>query len=86
MNIRVTNLSTNIIEQDLVRMFSVYGTVGFVVIVRNKKDGRSRGNAFIEMPIYAQGEQAVVALNNKELDGKIITVEEIEYQAGEFNN
>lgn len=86
MNILVYNLSVNIIGEDLTKLFSIYGTVGFVVIIRDKKSGRSKGNAFVEMPIQGQGEQAILGLHQKEIDGLKISVQEINYTAGEFNN
>lgn len=86
MNILVSNLSANIINDDLNKLFSVYGEVSFVVVVRDRKSGRSKGNAFVEMPQENQGEQAILALHHKEFDGTIISVQEIEYKAGEFNN
>jgi len=86
MNIHVDNLSVNVIEDDLRKLFTTYGTVGFVVIVRNATNGRSKGIAYVDMPVHAQGKQAISALNDTELDGKRITVREIEYRAGEFNN
>ena len=86
MNILVTNLSANIISDDLSQLFSVYGEVSFVAVVRDKKSGRSKGSAFVEMPLEAQAEQAILALHYKELDGQKITVQEIKYKAGEFNN
>ncbi len=85
MNIHISNLSVNIIESDLQKLFTAYGKVGFVVIVR-RTNGRSNGNAFVDMPVHAQGQQAITALNNMKLDGEKITVREIEYRAGEFNN
>ncbi|HWJ89998.1 MAG TPA: hypothetical protein VNR87_02755 [Flavisolibacter sp.] len=86
MNIHITNLSFNIIEAELRKVFAVYGVVGFVVILRDRLNGRSKGNAFVEMPIQAQGEQAILGLDRSELDGKKIGVREMEYRAGEFNN
>jgi RNA recognition motif-containing protein len=86
MNLHVTNLSIQIIESDLEKLFSVYGQVTYVVIVRDKKTGQSRGHAFVEMPMQAQGEQAIFALHHSMLDGIRINVREIEYRAGEFNN
>ncbi|HEU4469939.1 MAG TPA: RNA-binding protein [Flavisolibacter sp.] len=85
MNIHISNLSSSIIEGDLSKLFTVYGEVSFIVIVRSK-NGRSKGDAFIEMPIRSQAEQAVRALHLTELDGLRISVKEIEYRAGEFNN
>lgn len=86
MNILVSNLSSNIISNDLVELFSVYGAVSYAAIVRDKKSGRSKGNAFLEMPRENEGEQAILALNHLLLDGKEIIVQEIIYKPGEFNN
>jgi len=86
MDIHVTNLSKSIIAEDLKKLFSAYGLVGFVVIARDSKKGQSLGIAFIEMPHIFQAQQAVLALNNMKLDGMCICVNEIEYRAGEFNN
>jgi len=86
MNILVSNLSSNIIADDLIAMFSVYGEVSYAAVVRDKKSGRSKGNAFLEMPHEAEGEQAIFALNHSLVDGMEITVQEIIYKPGEFNN
>ena len=67
-------------------MFSKYGEVQFVMIERDKKTGRSHGNAFVEMPVQAQAIQAIRALDKSEIDGQTISVYEIEYKAGEYNN
>lgn len=86
MNILVCNLSVNVINSDLLKLFSHYGEVGYVSIVRDQKSSRSKGTAFLDMPHGVQGEQAILALNDSLLDGKKITVQEILYKAGEFNN
>ncbi len=86
MNILISNLSVNIINNDLLKLFSTYGVVGYVAIVRDQKSGRSKGTAFLDMPNGAQGEQAILALNHSLLEGKEISVQEILYKAGEFNN
>ena len=86
MNLRVTNLSLHVVENDLQKLFSKYGEVEFVMIERDKKTGRSQGNAYVEMPVQAQAVQAIRALDRSEIDGQTIAVYEIEYKAGEFNN
>jgi RNA recognition motif-containing protein len=86
MNIHIANLSLNIAETDLKKLFSAYGEVGFVVIIRDKSNGRSKGNAFVEMPVQSQGDQAIRALNRMLIDGQEISVREMQYEAGEFNN
>lgn len=86
MHILVSNLSVNVMNDDLIQLFSTYGTVSFSAVVRDSKTGRSKGRAFVEMPFEAQGEQAISALNGTALDGKEMTVQKIESKAGEFNN
>ena len=86
MHILVSNLSIDVINDDLIQLFSTYGEVSFSAVVRDKKNGRSKGRAFIEMPFEAQGEQAISALNGALLDGHEISVQKIEAKAGEFNN
>jgi RNA recognition motif-containing protein len=86
MHILVSNLSVNIINDDLIKLFSPYGEVSFSAVVRDKRNGRSKGRAFIEMPYEAEGEQAISALNGTEIDGTEISVQKIESKAGEFNN
>ena len=86
MNIVVTNLSLNIIEEDLFKLFSAFGRVANVRIMRNHNDGRSVGNAYIHMPVQAQAEQAIRALHRMMVDDQEISVRELEYKPGEFNN
>lgn len=86
MYILISNLSINVINNDLVQLFSTYGEVSFSVVVRDKNSGRSKGRAFLEMPYEAQGQQAISALNGAWLDGKELSVQKIENKAGEFNN
>ena len=86
MNILVSNLSANINSNDLAQLFATYGEVSFVVIVRDAQSGRSKGDAFLEMPNEAEAEQAISALNHQLLDGREMVVQEIAYTPGEFNN
>lgn len=86
MHILVSNLSLNIIDDDLQKLFSLFGEVSYSAVVRDRKTGRSKGRAFVEMPFEAQAQQAIAALNGTEWDGTEITVQKIESKAGEFNN
>ena len=86
MNILVSNLSESINNSDLVSLFSAFGNVSYAAIVREKRSGRSKGTAFLEMPFEAQAEQAITALHLSFLVGKRILVQEIIYKPGEFNN
>lgn len=78
MNIRIFNLSHNVNDTDLRKMFSTYGTVTSAEVARNKHNGRSNGIALVEMPIEHEARQAIFSLDKKELGGKIISVMEVD--------
>src|ERR1043166_2190253 len=74
MNLYVSNLSFQTTEESLNTMFSKYGTVSSVKIILDRETQRSRGFAFVEMPSEAEGNEALSALNNKEVDGRVMGV------------
>jgi RNA recognition motif-containing protein len=79
MNIHVSNLHINLIESDLQRLFSPYGEIASVSIVRDKLNNRSKGRAYIDMPVDKQAQKAILDLDGHDLKGKIITVTELRY-------
>ncbi len=76
MDIQVFNLSLNIGDADLKKLFSPFGKVNSVNVVRDKLNGRSKGNALIVMPVEVEAKQAIVSLNQTMMDGKRIKVTE----------
>lgn len=86
MNIHVSNLSQNTIDADLRKLFSSYGEVLSAVVLRDKLNGRSRGTAFIDMINDAHGGLAVSGLHKTVLNGKEISVSEIEYSPTKYKN
>src|SRR3954454_15829559 len=74
MNLYVSNLSFQITEESLNKIFSKYGTVNSVKIILDRETQRSRGFAFVEMSSEAEGKEALSALNNKEVDGRMMNV------------
>lgn len=79
MHVHISNLHSNIIESDLQRLFSQYGEVELVQLVRDKLNHRSLGHAYINMPVRKQALQAIVSLNGTQLQNKKITVLEVVY-------
>ena len=77
MNIQVSNLNLNLIESDLQRLFTPYGEVGSINIIRDKLNNRSRGKALIDMPVNIEARQAIISLHGKLFGGKTINVIEI---------
>ena len=80
MHLHISNLSSNIIETDLYKMFSRFGEVENVKIVRDRLNNRSRGRAFVEMPMPNAARAAIVQLHNSQSNGRKISVAEVEYQ------
>ena len=86
MNIHVSNLSLNVIDADLKKLFAAYGEVSSAVIIRDRLNGRSKGSALIDMVNDAQGRQAVLCLDQTVIDGKAITVTEIRFSLQDNKN
>jgi RNA recognition motif-containing protein len=74
MNIYVGNLSYDVTDADLRKVFSEYGELAEVTVISDKFSGRSKGFGFVEMPDDAQADAAIKALNGIELKGRTITV------------
>jgi RNA recognition motif-containing protein len=74
MNIFVAKLNFKTKKEDLEAAFAQFGQVTSCKIVRDKETGRSKGYGFIEMPNDAEANQAIIAMNEKEFDGRVIAV------------
>ena len=72
----IGNLSFNATNQDLEDMCGEFGTVQSVNIIEDRETGRSRGFAFVEMSSNEEAQNAISALNGKEIDGRSLTVNE----------
>lgn len=76
MNIFVGNLSNDVQEEDLMNLFSEFGQVKEVKIIRDMFSQQSKGFGFVEMPGLADAQKAINALNTKEVKGKKLLVNE----------
>ena len=76
MRIYVGNLSFNADEQQIENLFAPLGQVASVHLIRDHATGRSRGFGFVEMTDAAAGRAACETLNQQELDGRRLTVNE----------
>ena len=72
----VGNLGFDVTDQDLKDLFAEYGEVLSANVITDRQTGRSRGFGFVEMADNAQAEQAINALNGKDLAGRALTVNE----------
>ena len=76
MNIYVGNLSRDVTEQDLHQAFEAFGEVVSAKIIKDRYSGESRGFGFVEMSSRKNGESAIAGLNDKELSGRRLNVNE----------
>ena len=74
MNIFVSNISFKVREQSLSELFSQYGEVTSVRIIKDKETKRSRGFGFVEMANEDDGQKAIDALNGTEHYERAIVV------------
>lgn len=66
MSIYVGNLSYEVTQDDIVNVFTEYGTVKRVQIPTDRETGRQRGFAFVEMGSEAEESAAIEALDGAE--------------------
>lgn len=70
----VSNISFRVSEADLRNLFEQFGTVTSAKIITDRETGRSRGFGFVEMPTDEEANKAISALNNKEVEGRALSV------------
>jgi cold-inducible RNA-binding protein len=71
----VGNLDFDITEDELRRLFAVYGPVERVDVVRDYS-GKPRGFGFVEMANAADADKAMAALNRTQVGGRTVNVDE----------
>jgi cold-inducible RNA-binding protein len=75
-NIYVGNLSYNMTEDELRTMFEAHGRVDTVNLATDRLTGRARGFGFVEMSNDAEAKAAIEALNETEVQGRKMQVNE----------
>lgn len=76
MNIYVGNLPYSTTQDELEQMFAPHGTVTSASIVIDRETGRSRGFGFVEMANDDEARKAIDALNQQEMGGRALVVNE----------
>ncbi len=74
MNMYVSNLSFHTTDDDLRKLFEEFGTVSSSKVITDRDTGRSRGFGFVEMGSDEEANKAMKALNNKEIEGRAMSV------------
>ncbi len=76
MNIYIGNLPYSVTEDDLRDVFSQFGQVDSANIITDKFSGRSKGFGFVDMPNDSEAREAIESMNDKDLKGRTIKVNE----------
>jgi RNA recognition motif-containing protein len=76
MQIYVGNMSYQMTEESLSAVFAEFGEVSKTVIISDRETGRAKGFGFITMNNDEEAKAAIEALNEKEVDGRTLRVNE----------
>ena len=74
MSIYVGNLSYDVTQEDLGKVFAEYGSVKRVQLPTDRETGRSRGFGFVEMQSEDEESSAIEALDGAERMGRVMKV------------
>lgn len=72
----VGNLGYGVTSSALEEMFTPFGEVRSAQVIQDRDTGRSKGFGFVEMANDNAALEAIQALNEKEHDGRALTVNE----------
>jgi len=72
----VGNLSYEVGDSDLTKMFEAHGTVESAQVIMDRSAGRSKGFGFVEMKTDQEAQAAITALNGQDAGGRALTVNE----------
>ena len=76
MKLYVGNLAYSMTDSDLQNLFEQYGAVQSAQVIMDRDTGRSKGFGFVEMGTTEEGQAAIQALNDQEVNGRKLTVNE----------
>ena len=74
MDIYVGNLTYETTAEDLIDLFSAYGNVTKANIVTDRDTRRSKGFGFVTMENDHEANNAINALNGKEIQGRVARI------------
>ncbi|KAM3914639.1 cold-inducible RNA-binding protein B-like isoform 2-T2 [Leptodactylus fuscus] len=79
----VGGLSFDTDERSLEQVFSKYGNISDVVVVKDRETQRSRGFGFVTFECPNDAKDAIEAMNGKSVDGRQIRVDQAGKSSGE---
>jgi cold-inducible RNA-binding protein len=82
MKLFVAGLPYDMDDAELEEFFEKFGTVASVKIAMDRETGKSKGFAFIDMPLEAEAREAIEGLNNLAIGRKTLVVKQAEDKPG----
>lgn len=76
MRIYVGNLPYSVTDDELGNLFGEFGELATAEVIKDKFSGQSKGFGFVDMPNNSEADTAIKALNESELKGRKLTVNE----------
>jgi len=86
MNIYIGQLPFNVTEDELKDIFTEFGEVSNINLIKDRFTGRSKGFCFIEMPNNSEADKAIKSLNKSMLKGREIKVNQAEQRRKRKNS
>ena len=80
MKLYVGNLAYSTTEDELKQIFSEFGTVDSVTVIKDRFTGQSKGFGFVEMPKNAEADTAIKSLNDRMVGGRKLKVNQTQPQ------
>jgi RNA recognition motif-containing protein len=78
MKIFVAGLPYDMDDAELLEFFEKFGTVTSAKVAMDKETGKSKGFAFVDMPVRSEGLEAIEGLNDLAIGKKTLVVKEAE--------
>lgn len=85
-SVYVGNLPYETTEEQVVELFTPFGTVNRATLVNDRETGRPRGFGFVEMPNDNEALKAIEALSGKEFEGRPLTVNQARNRSAQRNS
>lgn len=82
MKLFVAGLPYDMDDAELEEFFEKFGTVTSVKVAIDRETGKSKGFAFVEMPLEAEAREAIEGLNNLPIGRKTLVVKQAEDKPG----
>lgn len=82
MKIFVAGLPYDLDDAELEEIFEKFGSITSAKVVMDKETGKSKGFAFVEMPVTAEAQDAIDSLNDINLGKKPLVVKAAEDRTG----